>query len=120
MRFEKQKFEARRRYLNHLDVVEFRNVPAFIINAFFDQGSYHKRLIVTTFGFLNGINYYNLSRMIKWTNKTQQDMRKVEDLLENYLVKPEYQKKYYSYSVIRDCVLFLDGALRLYGRRVEN
>lgn len=120
MRFEKKRLEARRRYLGHLDIVDCRYVPDFIIEAFFGESTYKKRLVVSTFAYTNGINMHNLLRMIKWTGDTTQALRKIQDLIENYFTKEEYRKKYYSYNVNRRCVIFLDGKLCWYGQRVEN
>jgi hypothetical protein len=113
--------EGRKKRLNTFDIIHFDKVPEHIVNAFFDYGHNHNktRLIVATFAFLNGICYDDLIRLLHWRDFELRDKLKLKALLENYLTQAKYQTNYYSYSVVRNLVLFLDGKLRLYGKRME-
>jgi hypothetical protein len=57
--------------------------------------------------------------MTQWTVKKPQDYEKLRTLVEVYLIKEEYQRRYYSYSIIDRAVRYIDGKLRMYGRRIE-
>lgn len=116
---EANKLEARRRNLQRFDLVDFSRVPAHIINAFYDRPSYLKRLLVAVFGFINGLSYDQLISILFWKPRRQSDDDKIKYLYDITFEKERYRKEYYSYSVIRNAVVFIDGTLRLYGRRVE-
>ena len=115
-----KKLEARRRRLNHFDVTDFSRVPPHIVNAFFGDGSYRSRLFVTTFAFINGLTLDQLLRMLHWRPFTLEDRGKISDLFLNYLPKPEYGRKYYSYNTTLNLMIFCDGCLRINGERVVH
>jgi hypothetical protein len=60
------KIMARKMRLNSYDVTVFTDVPNFIVNAFFEKSNYLKRMIISTFGFLNGIQIDDLLRLMQY------------------------------------------------------
>lgn len=114
----RNKLEARKRFLTRFDYINFGRVPDFIVNAFFDDCYYQKRLIVANFAFLNGITFDQVVELVHWKGKSSKDLLKVKDLIEKYLPSDEYKAKYYSYSVVRGCVMFLDGRVRYFGNKI--
>ena len=119
LNIERKKREARRKMLNAVDVISFIRVPDFIIDSFFDKSSYKKRLIVASFCVLNGIPFSISQKLIKWIPFESVNIIKVKDLMENYLILPLYRSRYYSYDVTTSCVRFLDGSVRLYGKKIN-
>lgn len=112
---------ARKRRLNFFAIEDFSNVPDFIVDAFFDQCDYRKRLHVSTFCFLNGISYEDALRLIHWPKDadTQKNFEKVYRLMTCDYFKKHYQQNYYSYSVKRGLNLYLDGEVRYYGNLLQ-
>ena len=74
---------------------------------------------MAVFGFINGLSYDQLISILFWKPRRQSDDDKIKYLYDITFEKERYRKEYYSYSVIRNAVVFIDGTLRLYGRRVE-
>jgi hypothetical protein len=107
----KNKLEARRRLLNGADVGNFSSVPEFIVDSFFDEPSYKKRLIVSAFCFLNGIAPDCLESVIHWSPRRTKDHEKCVQLYA-YFSTPDIAKKYWSYHVSSGLVRFLDGSIR--------
>jgi hypothetical protein len=118
-KIEESRLKARRLRLNSFDVCAFNEVPGFIIDAFFGEGTYKTRLLVATFGFLNGIQIEDLLKILHWKPLRNTDVAKIKHLYDPFFKLPLYRKKYYSWSIINKKVMFLDGALRLNGRRIE-
>jgi len=116
---EANKLEARRRNLQRFDLTDFSRVPAHIINSFYDRPSYLKRLFVSVFAYINGLSYDQLISILFWKPRRQSDDDKIKYLYDVTFKKERYMKEYFSYSTIRNAVVYIDGALRLYGRRVE-
>lgn len=116
-RFEEQRIAARKRLLNRKDLMTFDTVPDFIVNAFFGDSSYKNQLIVCTFGFLNGIEFNGLMTLICWKKVDDSRKRKMESLYRDF-EKPEYQRRYYSFSVHYKLVMFLNGNVRKFGQRI--
>jgi hypothetical protein len=114
---KKNQMKARKLRLNSFDELNFTFVPDFIVDAFFGECTYHKRMIVSTFGYLNGIFVDKLIEMIHWIPCKSEQIKKVEALYRDF-EKPKYRQKYYSFCVRRNAVYFLDGVLRHYGKRV--
>lgn len=110
-RFQPNRVRARKILLDRKDIIAFRNVPDFIVDAFFGDCTYVKRLIVSTFSFLNGLSLYQLMTLPFWKDFTDVDKNKIEALYRD-LQRPAYQQKYYSYNVHYGLVMFLNGAVR--------
>lgn len=110
---------ARRILLTRQDMCDFSDVPENIVDCFFGCCSYYKRLIVTTFGFINGINPYNLLRLVRWIDISNSDVAKVERLFMD-LKKEPYRYKYRSYSVYSHCYEYCNGDLLFNGRKVPR
>jgi hypothetical protein len=108
---------ARRRYLNRHDITEFSNVPGFIVNAFFGEGTYHSRLLVSTFGFINGLNEHQVITLLKWNPLKHRDMKNISHLLK-WLTNNEKSRNYYSYNVSLKQVMYCNGDLRIFGERI--
>lgn len=119
MEIIKKRTNARRILLTNQDMCDFSRVPMNIIDCFFGCCSYYKRLMVTTFGFINGINPYNLLRLVRWTDTSNSDILKIERLFKD-LRTDLYQYKYRSYSVYFNCYEFCNGDLLQNGKRVPN
>lgn len=115
--FQEKRVKARKILLGNVDVVAFRCVPDFIVDAFFGDCTYLKRLIVCSFSYLNGISKYQLLQLIRWKDFSQNDQHKIEKLLLD-LERPEYQAKYYSFNVHHGLVMYLNGNIRKFGQRV--
>lgn len=111
------KIQAMKRRLTSFDYCTFSNVPDFIIEAFYGHCSYRKRLIVSTFGYLNGITFEQIVEMNQWHYFTDKQKRKVEELMKIWFEKPEYRMRYYSFEVVRGLVVYLDGKVRYHSRR---
>lgn len=116
----RNKIEAMKRRLNSYDVFRFDNAPDFIVKAFFGQSSYRKRLLVSTFGYLNGIQWEDLLEILQWRKFRHDQMKQIKDLYLIYFEKDEYRRRYYSYDCHRGVVSYLNGALRMHGRRIEE
>jgi hypothetical protein len=115
---QKNRIKAMKRRLTSYDFCSFNNVPNFIVEAFFGKCTYSKRLIASTFGYLNGILLEQVIEMQQWTDITISDRNKMDDLMNNYFKQPRYRSKYYSFEIIRGLVCYLDGTVRYYGRRL--
>lgn len=76
--FEEQPLPARRKIMNRYEVIKFDRVPGFVVNAFFGESSHKKQLLISTFGYLNGIGVQELTRMIRWTDTTDGKKKKIE------------------------------------------
>lgn len=111
--------EARKRFLNRDDVINFETVPEHIVDAFFGSCSYKSRLIVTTFGFLNGIHIEQLLTLIKWNDTSETDRRKMIGLYKDF-EKPRYMSDYFSYNVHHKLVMFFNGDVRKFGKRISR
>lgn len=114
---EHNKIQAMKRRLSSYDYCTFWNVPNFIIEAFYGNCSYRKRLIVSTFGYVNGTTFEQIVEMNQWRYFTNVQKKIIEDLIKVWFEKPEYRRRYYSYEVIRGLVVYLDGKVRYNGRR---
>jgi hypothetical protein len=111
--------KAQRLRLDSFDIVTFDRVPHFIVEAFFGKCTYKKRILVSIFGYLNGILPESILEMVQWKDKEKSDVDKVQQLMTKYLPTVEYQQRYYSYNIITGTVMYLDGKLRLHGKRIE-
>lgn len=118
-RFEVQRVVARKKLLNSKDLLNFENVPSFIINSFFGSCTYQSRLTVSTFCVLNGISCDQCMEICRFKDLSAKDKNKIENLF-IYLKKRENCIRYYSYSVHYKKILYLNGDLRLHGRRIVN
>ena len=116
-RFEAQCLGARKRLLNRFDITNFDNVPGFIVNAFFGDSSYRNRLIVCTFGFLNGIAINQLISLIRWRDMNATRIKKLRNLYNDFETKAEYRIRYYSFNVGRNLVMFLNGDIRKFAKK---
>jgi hypothetical protein len=110
---------ARKRILDRHDIIDFSNVPGFIVDAFFGEGTYHTRLLVTTFAHVNGLNEYQIFKLLKWSPVKEKDKQKISNLLV-YLQNSENAVNYYSYNVTTKQVLYCNGDLRRYGKRIPR
>lgn len=115
--FEKERCEARRKLLNSRDVISFETVPLFIVNSFFGQCTYLKRLHISTFCFLNGVSPSQCQLICFFDDPTLINNHKIEALY-NYLKLKQNMERYYSYSVHYKKILYLNGDLRLHGQRI--
>lgn len=115
-RFQAKRVEARKILLDKRDVIAFRNVPHFIVDSFFGECSYYKRMIVCAFSYLNGISFFQLKLLIRWKRFLNKHEKQMEALLTDFQ-KPHYQEKYYSYNVHYGLVMFLNGKVRKHRRR---
>ena len=116
---KEKKLKARINYLNQYDLINFSNVPDFIVNAFFDTCTYKSRVIVSSFGFLNGLDSQSTIKLCHHRDIKELDKQKIIALFE-YYKHPENAFRYYSYSIIERVVMFLNGDLRTNGKRVIN
>lgn len=114
---EKNRLKARTILLNKNDIINFNSVPDFIIDCFFGESTYKSRLIVTTFGFVNGISPAQLLLLLRWKRFGLSGKRKIESLYE-WLQNPNNGRHYYSYSVVRKLVIFCNGDVRKHGKRI--
>lgn len=111
--------EAQKKILNDKDIINFNDVPKFIIESFFGKCQYKTRLIVSTFCFLNGISMDQLLELVHWSDTSKQDESKIRHLY-CYFELDRYKEKYYSYNVHRRMVMYLNGDLRRFGCRVSQ
>lgn len=118
-KFQKKRVVARKLLLNRFDIITFDSVPDHIVDAFFGSCSYKNRLIVTTFGFLNGIDAQQLLDLTRWNDTTESEKRKVIALYKDF-EKPQYMNNYYSYNVHHKLVMFLNGDIRKFGKRISK
>lgn len=116
---ESKRLQARRTYLSNKDYISFNTVPAFIVDSFFFKSSYQKRMIVATFGYLNGLTFDQLLQLIHWRDFDFKDYKKLKDLYFEYFPLERYRKKYFSYSIHTGLVMFLDGKIRRFGKRIN-
>lgn len=113
------KMEARKQLLENKDVINFNNVPDFIINSFFGKCDYKNRLLVSTFSYLNGISIEQMFDLIQWTDTKKTDKDKLR-LLYSYYETDQYRQKYHSFNVHLGVVMYLNGDLRRFGCRVPK
>lgn len=118
-KFQKARVNARKILLNRSDVISFDNVPDHIVDAFFGSCSYKNRLIVATFGFLNGIHVEQLFNLARWKDTRESERRKLRALYQDF-EKPRYMNNYYSYDVHHRLVMFLNGDVRKFGQRIPK
>lgn len=109
--FQKQRTRARIIRLNADDLFSFDHAPDYIINSFFDNCTYKKRLTVVTFCFVNGIQYDDLLKLIRWKDVTKFDYRKVQKLWSDSSREP-YKSKWFAYNCHLKRVIYLNGALK--------
>lgn len=112
-RFQAKRVKARKILLDKCDVIAFRKVPDFIVDSFFGECNYYKRLIVCSFSILNGISFFQLT-LLQWKQLSNLQKKQMKALLADFH-KPHYQAKYYSYNVHHGLVMFLNGKVRKYG-----
>lgn len=105
-KFEKPRVEARRKLLTSKDILSFENVPSFITKSL-GSCTYQSRLTVSTFCVLNGISYNQCLELYFFKALSAKDIRK-------------NGVRYYFYCVHYKKVLFLNGDLRLHGKRIVN
>lgn len=117
--FQKQRVAARKRLLNRRDIIRFDEVPDFIVDAFFGSCTYKTRLITASFGYMNGISPDQLLSLNRWTDAKPHEFEKVKKL---YLAfeGPRYQFEYYSYNVHRRLVMYFNGDIRKFGKRIPK
>lgn len=111
--------ESRRTSLNEKDVVNFTEVPEFIVNAFFGMCNYKNRLLVATFSYLNGISMDQLFELVQWTDISKNDKEKIRRLYD-YFELDRYKDNYYSYNVHTRSVMYLNGDIRRFGQRISR
>lgn len=119
LRMFSNKLMARKKVLNSFDYANFFNVPQFIVDAFFDGSNYSNRRIVCSFCFLNGIQLHEMFELVHWPVLSKSDEVKMKDLY-SYFEKDYVKQKYYSYSAAEKAVMYLDGSLKMSGKRFEN
>lgn len=102
--------EKRKALLDNKDIINFTDVPEFIVNSFFGKCTYKNRLLVSTFCYLNGIAFDQLLELIQWTDTTKKDREKIRHLY-SYFEMDHYKQNYYSYNVHRKMVMNLNGGL---------
>lgn len=112
------KTNALRIRLNKFDVCSFNRVPQHIVNAFYGEGTYRSRLIVTTFAFCNGFSSEVLFEMLQWKPLKKDDITKIHSLFE-YLKDPEVSWKYYTYGTYEEKMVYCNGDLRIGGERIR-
>lgn len=116
---KRKKLDAMKKFLNKMDITDFSKVPDHIVEAFFEKASYKSRMLVTVFVFVNGININQLFELLKKKLLTKEDKTKIIYLF-NALKNPVFSYKYYSYNVIRNLIIFCNGDIRRYGKRIEK
>lgn len=114
---KKNRMQACRRLLNGMDITNFDRVPEFIINSFFGQGTYRERLLVTTFGFVNGLSTDQLFLLLRWKPFRKDHQIKIIDLYKG-LEDPVHGRRYYSFNVALGLVVFCNGDIRKHGTRI--
>lgn len=114
-KIQKNKLAARRTVLQRKDLVDFTYVPDFIINSFFGSCNYKNRLHVSTFCYVNGINFEGLLKLIHWNDVRDCEIQKVKSLMTVDYEKDQYRQKYYSYCTRRKLVVYLNGNVRYFG-----
>lgn len=105
------RIEAYRRLLDHFDVFNFHEIPKFIVESFFGDPSYKKRLLTSAFGFLNGISPEQLIEMLFWRPIRTKDHIKILALYE-YFKLPFVNQQYFSYHASTRTVRFLNGSVK--------
>lgn len=119
IQLQKVIMEARRNLLDEKDVINFSNVPEFIVEAFFGKCIYKSRLLVSTFCYLNGISIDQLFQLIQWKDTSEKDKIKIRQLY-SYFELDRYKENYYSFNVHTGVVMYLNGDLRRFRRRVSK
>lgn len=117
--YQAARVEARKKLLNRADIATFNNVPDFIVDSFFGGCTYKKRLIVSTFCYLNGFSIEQLLTLVRWNDVKKEDRNKIRSLY-GYFEIPRYKEKYYSYNIHFQMVMFLNGDLRRFRERVPK
>lgn len=117
--YQKQRVAARKTLLNRDDVVRFDEVPDFIVDSFFGSCTYKNRLITTTFGYVNGISIDQLLGLCRWKDTKNAEKEKMKQLYKTF-DGTRYQQTYYSYNVHKKLVMFLNGDVRKYGKRITT
>lgn len=117
--YQKQRVAARKRLLNRDDVIRFDEVPDFIVDAFFGSCTYKNRLITTVFGYVNGISAEQLISLNHWNDVKEVEKEKIKQLYISFN-GPRYQQQYYSYNVHTKLVIFLNGDIRKFGKRLPR
>lgn len=118
-RMESNRLNARKILLNKSDIINFSNVPGFIIDSFFGKRTYKAQLIACAFAFVNGISESQILQLIRWIPFTKTHEKKVTELL-LWLAYSPNAHKYYSYNVELNQVIFCNGDLRKYGVRKQR
>lgn len=113
-KFQKQRVEARKLFLNRFDIINFDDVPDHIVDAFYGSCTYHNRLIVSTFGYLNGLDMNQIFELGRWKDMKPLEKNKILVLYQDF-EKPRYKNDYYSYNVHHKIVMYLNGDSRKYG-----
>ncbi len=111
--------ESQKQTLDDKDIINFTDVPEFIIQSFFGKCTYKSRLLVSTFCYLNGISMDQLFELVQWSDTSKQDESKIRHLYYCFELD-RYKEKYYSYNVHRRMVMYLNGDLRRFGCRVPQ
>lgn len=109
---KKKRLEAMKRRLSSYDFCCFHNVPDFIIEAFYGKCTYKKRLMVSSFAYLNGITFEQTIEMQQWIDYSDADVKKIKNLMLVYFQKDSYKNRYYSFEVIRGLVCYLNGNVK--------
>lgn len=117
--FEEQRLIARKKLLNSKDFLSFDKVPGFIINSFFGKCDYISRLIVVTFCVLNGLSPFQCFELCRFKDMSKVKLDKIISLY-NYIKSEENRSRFYSYCVFYNKVLYINGDLRLNGKRIVN
>lgn len=118
-KYQKERVEARKRFLNRFDAINFDCVPEHIVDAFYGSCSYKNRLIVLTFSYLNGLHMEQVFQLVQWKDMKQSERMKMNALYGDFR-KSHYKNNYYSYNVHYGLVMFLNGDVRKFGKRLEK
>lgn len=117
--YRDKRIAARKILLNRLDILSFHHVPDFIVDAFFGSCTYKNRLIVSTFAYLNGVQFSQLLSLVRWRDIKETEKLKIKGLYDDF-EKPSYRLKYYSYHINEKLVMYLNGDIRKWGKRIPR
>lgn len=103
-KFQKQRVQARKRFLNHFDIINFHHAPDHIVDAFYGSCTYYNRLIVSTFAYVNGLHIDQVFELVRCKDMSANEKNKMIALYKNF-EDTRFKNNYY-------------GDVRKYGKRI--
>lgn len=114
----------RRQVLQEKNICDFSKVRNYIVNAFFDDDK-HRALIVSEFGFHNGIPYKDLISLLQWKENEEKpkDINGIKnfwDAFESAPNKEAIPENFFTYDIEKDCLMKLNGTVHEVPERYKN